>query len=279
MTLPENFQEFEFLQRTLRTLYNREVNAEFRDIEDDDEISTPRAALKTACRITDDDSALQMLLRMIFYYFVLRKARDFQRPVYGVPLDDYQSMHKFAPCVHLYFRQDSAAVPPGRAPVRARISYRIRNETSATITESELRSHAIRIRNEFTTNNRGWRFTKGRILVTYKDLEKGLNLQLYVLNKAEGIEVIRKVCDCAQVAYDSDLVVVHESERNFPANPGNQTILGRSRRRPVQRPVTAVRFIKATASIWGIPQDITLVGNPLARDNPLVSVPNLYSTE
>ncbi|MDG2616979.1 hypothetical protein P7L53_12085 [Thermoleptolyngbya sichuanensis XZ-Cy5] len=280
MTLPENFRDFEFVQSTIKMIYNREVATEFRDIGlDDDGIATPRAALKTACRIEDNDSALQMLLRMFLYYFILRKARDFQRPVYGMPLDDYQSAHKFSPCVHLYFRQDTAATPPGRAPVRARLSYRVRNETSLTITEAELRSQALRIRNEFVVNNRGWRWSKGRLLVTYKDLERGLNLQIYALNKAEGIQVIRKVCDCAQAPYDSDLVVTHESEQDFPANPGMQNILGRSRRRPVRRPVAAVRFVRATASIWGLPQDITLVANPLGRANPLVPVPNLYDSD
>jgi hypothetical protein len=275
MPLPEGFSEWEFLQSTLRQVYNREVNAEFRDLGEEDSIATPRAALRTACRLNDDDSALQTVIRMFFYYFVLRQARDLQRPVYGIPLDDYQSVHKFAPCVHLYFRQDSSGVPAGRAPVRARISYRIRNETSLTITEADLRSHALRIRNEFAPNSNGWLWTKGKVLVTYKDVERGLNLQLYALTKAEAIGVINKVCNCALAPYDSDLVVTHDSERSFPANPGNTVILGRSRRRPVLRPTARVRFQRATASVWGLPQDIPLVDTPFARNNPLVSVPNL----
>lgn len=274
--LPDNFSEWEFLQSTLRQVYNREVNAEFRDLSEEDSIATPRAALRTACRLNDNDSALQTLIRMFFFYFVLRQARDLQRPVYGIPLDDYQSAHKFAPCVHLYFRQDSSAVPAGRAPVRARVSYRIRNESSATITEAELRAHALRIRAQFAPGSSGWYWTKGKTLVTYKDVENGLNLQLYALNKSEGISVINKVCDCALLPYDPDLVVTHESERSFPANPGSTMILGRSRNRPVMRPTARVRFQRATASIWGLPQDITLVGNPLSRNNPLVAVPNLY---
>ena len=276
MTLPNNFSEWEFLQGVLRQVYNREVDREFRDIQVEESIATPRAALKTACRISDNDSAIQSLVKLFFYYFVLRNARDLQRPVYGIPVDDYQSLHKFSPCVHLYFRQDSAGTPSGRAPVRARISYRIRNESSTTITEAELRLHAQRIRQEFAPNSRGWMWSKGRVLVTYRDVKHGLNLQLYALNKAEAIQVIRKVTNCAQVPYDSDLVVTHESERSFPANPGNIQILGRSRRRPVLRPTARVRFQKATASIWGLPQDITLVDNPLSRTNPLVTVPNLY---
>lgn len=279
MSLPEDFSEWEFLQTTLRQVYNREVNAEFQDLGEEDSIATPRAALRTACRLQDNDSALQTLVRMLFYYLVLRQARDLQRPVYGIPLDDYQSVHKFAPCVHLYFRQDSDGVPAGRAPVRARISYRIRNESSSTITEAELRNHALRIRSEFAPSSTGWFWTKGKTLVTYRDVERGLNLQLYALNKTEAIGVIGKICDCAQAPYDSDLVVTHEPERSFPANPGNTLILGRSRRQPVIRPTARVRFQRATASVWGLPQDVVLVDTPFARNNPLVSVPNLYGDD
>lgn len=275
MPLPDEFNEWEFLQSTLRQVYNREVNAEFRDLTDEESIATPRAALRTACRLKDNDSALQTLLRMFFYYFVLRQARDLQRPVYGMPLDDYQSQHKFAPCVHLYFRQDSSGVPAGRAPVRAKISYRIRNETSLTITEAELRAHALRIRTEFAPSSSGWLWTKGKMLVTYKDVEHGLNLQIYALSKAEAISVINKVCRCAQATYNSDLVVTHDPERSFPANPGNTVIMGRSRRLPVLRPTARVRFQRATASVWGLPKDVTLVDTPFARNNPLVSVPDL----
>lgn len=279
MTLPDNFSEWEFLQSTLRQVYNREVNNEFRDLSEEDSIATPRAALRTACRLNDNDSAVQTLVKMFFFYFTLRRARDLQRPVYGIPLDDYQSVHKFAPCVHLYFRQDSSGVPAGRAPVRARVSYRIRNESSATITEAELRTHALRIRAEFVSGSSGWLWSKGKTLVTYKDIERGLNLQLYALSRAEAISVISKVCNCAQAPYEADLVVTHESERNFPANPGTTLILGRSRNRPVMRPTARVRFQRATASVWGLPQDIPLVDTPFARNNPLVSVPNLESDD
>lgn len=268
MALPENFSAWEHLQSTLIRAYNQEVRQEFSDLGDDDDLTVPRSSLRVACRITDDDSALQCLVRMMLFYFTVRRARDVQAPIYGIPIDTYQANVRFRPMVKLYFRQDLDAVPEGRRPVEAVISYRIRNETSQTITEAELRSHAQRIRSEFATGGR-YVWTKGRVLVTYKDLNNGLNLQIYAISKAEAVQVIRKVLDCAQVPYDEDRVVTHTSEEDFPANPGTQLILGKPRRKPVRRPVANVRFQRATASIWGIPNDICLVDYPLNDKNPL----------
>lgn len=268
MSLPENFSPWEHLQSTLIRTYNQEVREEFSDLTDDDDLNVPRSSLRVACRITDDDSALQCLIRMMFFYFTVRRARDIQAPMYAIPTDTYQANVRFRPIVKLYFRQDLDAVPAGRRPVEAVISYRIRNEQYNTITEAELRSHALRIRTEFGTGAR-YVWTKGRLLVTYRDLENGINLQIYAVSKAEAIQVINKVLDCAQVPYDADRVVTHDSEEDFPANPGTHLVLGKSRPKPVRRPVANVRFQRATASIWGIPNDICLVDYPFRDKNPL----------
>jgi predicted dinucleotide-binding enzyme len=62
MPLPEGFSEFEHLQDLIRLEHNKVVRAYFKNQADND-ISTPKAGLKHACLIKDDDSAAMTQMR------------------------------------------------------------------------------------------------------------------------------------------------------------------------------------------------------------------------
>lgn len=267
MPLPENFSEWEHLQSVLRTYHNKSVRLDFSDADDLD-VSIPRGALKHACLLKDDDTVDMTILRLWLFFFHARKASDLQAPLFGIPVPSYEQVVKYKPQVTLYFKQDDGSIPSGASPVRAEISFRLINETGATLTESELNILANRIKLEFGTAG-GYRWRKGHVMVTYIAPQDGLHLQLYAFNEAEAVEVIRKVCDAALQPYNNDYLAIHESRRSFPSNPGNQIILGRSRRKPVERPIAYVSFQRASVSIHGLPNPIHLVGKPWMNPAPL----------
>jgi hypothetical protein len=259
MPLPDNFSPWEHLQSTLRIYHNKFVREEFNDIEFDDALDIPRGSLKLACLLTDDDTVDMTVLRFWLFFLHTRKARDFQAPLYGVPIQDYDARIKYKPQVTLYFSQDDDSVPQKRHPSSAEISFRLVSETAQTITENDLNTIARRIKTEFGATN-GYRWRKGHILCTYRSRDDGLHLQIYAFSESEAKEVIKKVCDVAVKPFNDDYLVVHESRRSWPTNPGTQVILGKPREKPVERPTVYVRFRKATVSIHGLPNPIKLVG-------------------
>lgn len=270
MALPDGFSKWEHLQDVLRRSHNKFVREEFSDITDDDAISIPRGALKLACLLDDDDTVDMTLLRLHLFFFHARKAADLQAPLYGIPVATFDERVVYKPQVTLLFRQDEDGTPQRKSPTCAELTYRLINETPTSITEADLLRIGNRIKAEFGTSN-GYRWSKGKTIVTYKNLSDGLNLKIYALNESEGIQVIRKICDCAQQSYNDDYIVVHESKATYSSNPGMQTILGRPRRKPVRRPAVTVRFLRASLLIHGLPNPISLVGRRYSQPTPMVN--------
>jgi hypothetical protein len=268
MALPDNFSEWEHLQNTLQIYHNKFVREEFSDITADDDISIPRGSLKRACLLKEDDTVDITMLRFWLFFLHTRKAQDFQPAIYGTPVPAFDERVRYKPQVNLYFSQDDDSVPYKRHPSSAEMSYRLVGETHQTITETELNTIALRIKREFGDSN-GYRWRKGRILCTYKNLEDGLNLQIYAYSESEAREVIRKMCDVAVKPFDEDYLVIHESRKSFSTNPGTQMILGKARQKPQERPIVYVRFRRATVSIHGLPNPVTLVGRLWEKSTPL----------
>jgi len=258
MPLPDNFSPWEHLQSVLRTYHNQLVRDEFSDIEGDDNLGIPRGSLKLACLLDDDDTVDMTLLRLLLFFFHARKAQDMQTPVYGIPISVYDSNVKYHPTVSLYFEEDYEQVPNNRQPVRAEISYRLMNETPQSITPADALSLANKVKTEFSSNN-GYRWRKGKILTTYRDLSNGYNLQIYAYSEAEAREVIAKILDLKNQTIDNEFLTVHEPKGTFPMNPGTHLVYGKQRPKPIRRPTTYVRFIRATLTMPGLEKGIALV--------------------
>lgn len=275
MPLPEGFSPWEHLQDVLMQSYNRVVREEFSDLgnsDDDDDISTPRNSLKTACKIVENDSIPQALMRMLLFYFVLRKAQDLQTPVYGIPLPSYQEARKFRPQIQLYFQEDAQDIEEGYAPVTGEITFRLMNESSETLTESEVSAYANRVKNAFASGG-GFRWAKGKLMCSYTDNPNGYKLQLLCRNKTEARRVVEQVLDIQQHAPNFKYLNVSENEEpaaRYPTIPPNQLILGRARREPRARPIADVRFQYALLHIHGLPHPIVLVDRTGVFRQPLV---------
>jgi hypothetical protein len=258
MALPDSFSEWEHLQSTLITYHNKVVRAEFADIEADDSLEIPRGSLKRACLLKDDDTVVMTLLRLHLFFFHARKAADLQTPIYGIPISDFDQEVTYRPHVTLHFREDGDQHLPERQPVRAEISFRLMHETSATMTEAKARVLAQKIHTEFAASH-GYRWRKGRIVVTYRDKSKGYDLKLFVYSETEAREVINKVLDLQGHNLDNEFLRIHESRADFPTNPGTHMAYGKMRLKPRRRPITYVRFARATLQMWGVNKGKILV--------------------
>lgn len=275
MALPDNFSDFEHLQDVWRRIHNRRVREHFRDLADPDadweaEIETPRGNLRVACTMKDADTADMCTIRTLLFWLVLGEAAALQAPIYGIPTDRYQQTVRFAPQVTLYFKEDLADIEEGYAPIDAEVSFRIMGETGNTLTQSDLNTLANKIRTEFATGN-GYRWRKGRTILSYKHVEHGYHFILHAYSESEGREVMNKVLDLQGHSLDLSKLRINQLAEAPPIVPPTHTVLGRSRREPRRRPVGYVRFIYADLHIWGIPEAICLVDRSGRRRNALIS--------
>lgn len=271
------YDPYEQLQDTLLFVHNRRVREEFRDLSSPDEIwtanlNTPRSRLRIACTMKDEDSGHMTMMRMWLFYVILGKAKEFQTPIYGIPVPSFQEARQFRPQIQLYFQEDYRDIEPGYAPITGEVSFRLMNETSETLTEAELTLLANKIKLEFGANN-GYVWQKGRSQVTYTDRQRGYSLRVLCRTKASGRALINKVLDLQNHSPDWEKANVSENEEPagaYPIVPPTDFILGRSRRLPRKRPVADVRFQYAMAHIWGMPHPIVLYDRSMTFRNPLV---------
>lgn len=264
MTLPANFNRWRHFLSVLTQIQNRIVREDFKDVSDDENwepsIGTSRASLRTACTIQANDTQPLVILKLVLYYIVLRKAQDLQVPYYGMPTGFLQAQRKFRPQVCLYFSQDALELGRNEDPITGEISFRLMNETSESLTRSELENLGNRIKNNLGTGN-GFVWRKGREMVTYTDWDEGLQLQILCLNEVEGEKVVKEVLKCANkqfVAEKLNHVKNKAAITKYPSARKRKAILGQTRELPIERPVVNVRFRYATLSVHGITRPIHL---------------------
>lgn len=271
MPLPENFNDWEHFSDVLRQVYNREVRKEFSDADDDD-ISTPRNSLKQACLIKDNDNEAMISARMNFYYYTLRKAQDLQQPVYSIPIEDYDSVRKYRPQVLLFFKEDYADLEDGYQPITGRISFRLMDETSTSLTKAELTTIATRIKTQFGNNSQGYIWRRGKDMAVYTDKPNGYDFKLLVRNINDAKELVEKVLDIDNKIPDWQYLTYKENgepSQAFPTLPPLQNILGTQIRMPRRRPIASVRFQYSVCQIHGRGKPVPLYDRILRFRNAL----------
>ena len=273
MPLPEGFSSWEHLQQVLMQVQNRFVREEFNDVGDDnwdDDITTSRGSLRVACTLKDVDSALETIIKLIFFYVVLRKAQDLQPAIYGIPVTTFQDSVKFLPQVRLFFLEDSSSVEHGYSPVEAEVTFRLMHETSETMTEADAKVIANKIKTLFCAGH-GFTWKKGRELWTYKDPSKGYSFQLYAWNETEAKKVIEQVLDVQSHTPNWEKHLDGTTKKKtFRTVPLMSRIYGKTRREARERPIATVRFKYAELKLHGLPNDVQLVDRTGFRHNPLV---------
>ena len=254
---------------------NRIIKEDFSDVGDDNwqpDIATPRGSLRVACTIRANDSAPIVLLRLMLYYIVLRKAQDLQIPVYGMPSHAIQAQRKFKPHVHLYFSQNALDVQKGDDPITGSISWRIMNESSSSISRSEVERLANKIKTEFGSGN-GFVWRKGKKMVSYTDWDRGLQLQILSRDENEGERVIKKVLDVAGVTFEAKRCNLNKNkaeDSRYPSAKQRENILGESVELPRERPEVNVTFRYATLSLHGRKKPVHLYDKTLQLVDSIV---------
>lgn len=258
MPLPEGFNEFEHLQDMIRREHNKAVQAYFKNKIDND-ISTPKAALKHACLIKDSDTATMTLLRQWLFEVNVGHMQAVQTPIYGTPIPQVQSTFKFNPQVKLFFKEShiTEAVKQGYSQTTGEITFRLMNKTSETITRTDAESLAREIKKEFTTPIVTW--AKSKYVCTYLDNEKGYQIRIHVQSKTEGERLIKKVLLIQNHTFDNTKFQFVENNKVIPAVPGTHKVYGRTIKKERERPSTDIKFRYAQLLIWGQVNAVNLV--------------------
>jgi hypothetical protein len=95
----------------------------------------------------------------------------------GSLLDEIDAGVSYRPKITLFFTEDAEDAEVGYSPVEMETSFRLSDETSTSITISELTVIANQIKTKFGTGN-GYVFRKGRMMIIYRDRAKGYDFRL-----------------------------------------------------------------------------------------------------
>jgi hypothetical protein len=241
-------------------VHNKIVRDAFADTPTDDDITTPRGSLKVACTLRDNDSALMTALRYMLFYYDLGQARALHPEIYGIPTTVFQEIRAFKPHVKLYFQEDREDVDDGYQPVRGEVSFRVMNETSESMTPSEVTRLRNEVRRVFETGN-GYVWKKGRLLCNYVHKEKGYQFQLLCRSETEAKDLIGKILSVNNDTPQWKRLNVSandEPSQAYPIIPETVNILGERRRMPRHRPLANVRFQYAELNLYGMKKPIIL---------------------
>lgn len=254
--LPDDFNASKHLKDQIKRWHNKRVDEWFKNQPNDD-ISTPKASLKHACKITDADTMQMIIARKFLFEFDAGYAQSVQTPIYGMPLDEVQGAVKFKPQINLHFKEKYPFIAERTRAVTGRIAFRLMNEESSTFTRFKAENLARSIKNTFASPIFIWE--KGKFYYYYRDKEKGYNLQILCKTKLEGRRVANAVLDIQGHSFNSEFEDFVENDRSYPNNPGTQIVYGQSVPRPIRRPTADVRFRYAQLLLHGQRRAINLV--------------------
>jgi hypothetical protein len=242
---------FERLQSTIMAFHNRKVNISFSDIND----STPanqRKLLKSDLLIKDKDNGIIMILKMLLFFVYIEEDK-----VYGIPIEEYQRNVVFRPQIMLKFIESRAAAKAAkRRRVPMEISFRLMNEESNTITNSQITQWTTEIKNAFPKT---YSFDKGKYKYSYKDINQGFNFVISGQTDTEVKELITKVLGIIDKTPEWDFLTKTEYTDKNLSTAKYKTILGERKKLPQYRPTAKVYFQKAELKIHGNIEDIILV--------------------
>lgn len=262
MPLPENFSEWEHLQDQIRRVHNKEVSRWFKSTEIDS-VATPKASMRQACTMKENDTSTMTVLRMFLFYVNCGKARDFHPPMYTLPAHEAYDRIAGRPQIKLFFQEDREDVEPGYRPVCGEIGFRIVTETTETLTMANAQALARKCKTAFGTGS-GFIWRKGRESYSYTDPARGYRFKILSRSETEAKRVVEQVLDIQSHTPDWDNLNKNEAVNaatKYPTIPGNRTILGKSYKKPRKRPVADVRFQHAELHVDGLPKPVILFDN------------------
>ncbi|WP_445629054.1 hypothetical protein [Nostoc sp. DSM 114167] len=279
--IPDDFNPFEHLQQTYRTEFNRRVDRFFRDVEGNGDLSSPRASLKLACRIADDDNDAIMNMRHNLFFNVIGYSRKNLAVVYGSKFDTAPPVAGH-PQLFFVFSQDESASPPEESPIQHEKSVRLMKFSCASgnakpaITKADMTEIANEIKTTFLSSSRGITYTTGNKSASYTDPDNGFPRGNYILvnSKVDGVEIYEKICNVIDVPFHADRVLLNDPDKpsTTTATAGKTTILGKQVQNRRYRPVSLLRFRGAYISLGNLVPPVFLIDTTF-RNQGLVRYP------
>lgn len=261
-SLPDKFDPFEHLQKIYIPQHNAVVKRYFSDLGADwqPNIASPRSALRVACTMTDNDNQLIMSLRHHLLFDLLGYGRKQLGVFYGIPAQQFQESVEGKPQVFLYFSQDSGSVPQGEKKVEAEYSFRVMDETSATMTPVKAIAIANKVKQHLVTGGQGVVFTKGKNIYKYYHEEHGYRLQVYGNTEADTQDIITRLLGCQNILYDENRLVISTPKKaSITSQTQTHVVYGKKKKKPRYRPVANVRFRYAYMYLRGNERPVYLV--------------------
>lgn len=257
MTLPENYDSWEHIQKTYMMEYNRRVHKYFSDVQGNGGLDSPRSSLKLACLLVDGDNEATWSLRTSLFFDVIGYGRKNLATFYGSKLDASVPVAGH-PQLFLYFSQDSAAVPIDGSRIDHEKSVRLMKyacktgEALPAIGKPKLIELANEVKAQFVSAGKGITYTCGKLAVSYTDPPNGFPRGNYILvnSKSEATEIYQKLCNVIDVPYDLNKINVSNPEKDsqLQSSVGTDTILGRQYKKRAFRPIANLRFRYAYVS-------------------------------
>ncbi|MEH2367997.1 hypothetical protein [Nostoc sp.] len=272
--LPSNYDSWEHLQSTYMLEYNRRVDKFFSDVLGNGDLSSVRSSLKLACRLVDGDNQATWNLKTSLFFDVIGYSRKNLSIFYGSNSDIVLPVSNH-PQLHLYFSQDSQAIPVNAKQIDHEKTCRLTRyasksgESLPAITKANLLEIAREIKSFFMEGQKGITYTCGKVLVSYTDPINGFPKGNYWLvnSKSEAITLYGKLCNAIDRPFDANKINVGTPEKDstVQGSSGTETILGASYKKRAYRPVANLRFRYAYVSFGGIASPIFLVDNTNRR--------------
>lgn len=212
---------------------------------------------------------LKPTITQVLADYQLEQSRE-PEVVYGVPASEYQAEVKFKPHVSLWFKQDEIEVKAGESRSKGEISFRLMTETSKSLTPEKIQTLAQKIKNKFGGST-PFTWAKGKTYYTYYDKEKGYQFKILTNGEPEARRIIESVLDIQGHSPQWEKLGLSgkvQPDQAFPAIPDKEVILGKSRTLPRRRPVTTVKFRRASLIIWGLTKPIHLVSESNLLQSP-----------
>ncbi|MBD2204940.1 hypothetical protein H6G33_04225 [Calothrix sp. FACHB-1219] len=233
------------LRKVLRNgdSFNREVYDWFKDADS----NNTRKALRDDLLIGAKDSIAIAQVKMRAFREIIQKTH-LKPDIIGMPKIDVDADVTYKPEVTLFFKQNKESVPKGKTAKTARMSYRLMNQTSSSLSKAELRTLGQNIYNDFAKPT-PYRFNKGKIIGWYVKPEDGLNLQIYAHTSEIGETVARKIIAHRNLTFDDNIFKFTTPNRNSDTTPGTITILGETQQKPIWRPTVFVEFEHASINL------------------------------
>ncbi|MFK0732086.1 MAG: hypothetical protein ACFKPT_13890 [Gloeotrichia echinulata GP01] len=132
------------------------------------------------------------------------------------------------------------------------------DKSSETISRSDAERLAREIKNTFA-HPVPFTWNKGKYKCTYTDKERGYELKLLVVNKAEGERIIRAILSIQNHSFDRDCLQYIDHDRSYPSSAGTHRVYGRMVKKFVRRRTVDIKFRYAQLLIWGKQNPVNLV--------------------